>query len=298
MAEPILFGTPLTLVFLYFIFYSFLGWAMETTYCSVLNGHFVARGFLFGPICPIYGAGALMMVFFFSRFADNLVIFYLVATVTMSSWEYFVGWLLEVTTHIKYWDYSKHRFNLKGRISLFICLWWGVLAYLAVFYIHPAVIVIFELIPVWMRYSLFGSVGTLLIVDAVTTIRTLALTAKVMARLEVVNSELKVQASLAKMELGERLEENLPPELLARLETLIANRPKNSKEALGLLRAKHNELMEQAERYSRRFLSRYYTLNSQRFSSILEELKARGERLKDSIFLSKTDDNTDPPLKK
>ncbi|MPM30691.1 hypothetical protein SDC9_77241 [bioreactor metagenome] len=290
MAEPILFGTPLTLVFLYFILYSFLGWAMETTYCSILNGHFVARGFLFGPICPIYGAGALMMVFFFSRFTDNLVIFYLVATVTMSCWEYFVGWLLEVTTHIKYWDYSKHRFNLKGRISLFICLWWGVLAYLAVFYIHPAVIVIFDLIPVWMRYSLFGSVGTLLIVDAVTTIRKLALTAKVMARLEAVNSELKMQASLAKMELGERLEENLPPELLTRLETLIANRPKNSKEALALLRAKHNDLMEQAERYSRRFLSRYSTLNSQRFASILEEIKARGERLKDSIFLSKTDD--------
>ncbi len=115
MSEPILFGLPVTTVFLFFIIYSFIGWAMETLYCSVLEKRFVARGFLLGPICPIYGAGALLMVFFFSRFTYSLLLFYTVATVVMSAWEYFVGWLLEATTHMKYWDYSRHRFNLSGR---------------------------------------------------------------------------------------------------------------------------------------------------------------------------------------
>ena len=62
MTEPILFSLPISLLFLYFIIYSFLGWAMETTYCSIGARHFVARGFLYGPICPIYGVGVVMMI--------------------------------------------------------------------------------------------------------------------------------------------------------------------------------------------------------------------------------------------
>ncbi len=115
-------GHPLPLLFLYFLWYSFLGWVMETIYCSCKERHFVFRGFLKGPICPIYGFGVLMMVLWLSHFTDNILLFYLIATVSMSAWEYFVGWLLEVTTQIKYWDYSLNRFTLKGRICLGTCL--------------------------------------------------------------------------------------------------------------------------------------------------------------------------------
>lgn len=118
-------GVPLPLLFLYFLWYSLLGWIMETIYCSIKERRFVFRGFLKGPICPIYGFGVLMMVLVLSRFTQNVFLFYLVATVTMSAWEYFVGWLLEKTTHMKYWDYSDHRFNLEGRICLNTSLFWG-----------------------------------------------------------------------------------------------------------------------------------------------------------------------------
>ena len=128
--EPVIFGLPLSVAFLYFIVYSVLGWCMETVFCSCRQGHFVPRGFLYGPLCPIYGVGVLMMICWFQPLMDWPIIFYVAATVGMTSWEYFVGWFLEATTHVKYWDYSDHRFNIKGRVCLTIALTWGVLSYL------------------------------------------------------------------------------------------------------------------------------------------------------------------------
>lgn len=290
MAEPTLFGVPVTLVFLYFLFYAFLGWAMETVYCSVEEKQFAVRGFLLGPICPIYGVGALVMVFAFSRFAGNLLVFYVVATVVMSAWEYFVGWALEVTTHMKYWDYSKRRFNLNGRISLFTGLWWGVLAYLAVFHIHPVVEELFQAIPAWLRYTLAGSGATLLAVDAATTIRKLALTAKVLDRLEKVSGELRLQASLGKAELEERLEtavDTLSPELLMRFEAARTSASKNLDEVADRLRATRSELIEQAEHYSRRFRNRYHNITSKQFTVALPDVKAAGEGLKEALKKAK-----------
>ena len=132
-------GHSIQELFLYFLFYSFLGWLMETCYCSLHERRLVPRGFLYGPICPIYGCGVLLMILFFTPLKGNLLLFYVVAVIVMTSWEYFVAWLLEVTTHVKYWDYSNSRFNLKGRVCLWVALVWGVLSYVVIFWIHPAV---------------------------------------------------------------------------------------------------------------------------------------------------------------
>ena len=105
---------------------------METCYCSILEHRLVDRGFLYGPICPIYGAGVLLMVLFFTPLKHNLFVFYLTAVVVMTSWEYFVAWLLETTTHVRYWDYSRFRFNIKGRVCLWVALVWGALSYVVI----------------------------------------------------------------------------------------------------------------------------------------------------------------------
>ena len=74
-------GSPIYDLFLYFIFYSFLGWVMETCYCSVCERRLVPRGFLYGPICPFYGAGVLLMILFFTPLKRNLVLFYAAAEI-------------------------------------------------------------------------------------------------------------------------------------------------------------------------------------------------------------------------
>lgn len=279
MTEPVLFGVPVSTVFLYFIFYSFAGWVMETVYCSIKEKRFVARGFLLGPVCPIYGVGVLAMFFLFSHQNHHLLYFYIAATIVMSVWEYFVGWLLEKTTHIKYWDYSNQKFNLNGRISLVICLLWGILAYIAVFQVHPQVENIFQMIPAWLRYTLTGSFGTLLLVDTVTTIRKLALMTKWMIKLEEVSGELRLQLSLGRAELESRLESR-SPELLERLDEARSNASRNIEQ----LRDRRGELIAQAERHSRRFRSRYSRLiPSKRFAGDFLEVKAAGERRKGKL---------------
>lgn len=207
MSEPVLFGFPISLLFLYFIIYAFLGWILETIYCSVLEKRFVARGFLYGPVCPIYGVGVLMMLCWFTPFTSQPLLFYVVATVCMSAWEYLVGWLLETTTHIKYWDYSTRRFNLHGRICLTISLTWGVLAYLVIFWIHPAISGLVERLSTVTIHVASGVLLVILLADAAATIRELALLTAMLRKLTQMGEELQVQLALSRAELSDRLDE-------------------------------------------------------------------------------------------
>lgn len=273
MEEPLLLGYPITLLFLYFIFYSFCGWVWETVYCSIAERHLVARGFLYGPICPIYGVGFLLMILFFAPFKDNLVVFYFVAVFVMTAWEYLVGWFLETTTHIKYWDYSHYKFNIKGRVCLPVSLFWGVMSYVAVFLIHPPVARLFDSIPMWLKYTLCGSTMTLLIVDTVTTIRKLTLVTKAMNRLQTAGDELRLQLALAKADLGDNLEE-VGEQLKAKLDAVHDTLPDPVADRLDRLMSNYDELLQKAERQSRRFRNRYTHMTSQRYT--LDDVRAYG----------------------
>ena len=95
------------LILLFFI-YSFVGWLWETVYCSSKEGHFVYRGFLFGPYCPVYGFAVSSVLLFTQKFADNFVLLFLVGTVVSTVFEYLAGAFLENIFHLKLWGYSKH----------------------------------------------------------------------------------------------------------------------------------------------------------------------------------------------
>lgn len=207
MSEPVVFGFPISLLFLYFVIYAFLGWILETVYCSVRERRFVARGFLYGPVCPIYGVGVLMMLCWFAPFTGQPLLFYVIATVCMSAWEYLVAWILETTTHIKYWDYSDRKFNLHGRICLSISLTWGVLAYLVIFWIHPVVAGLVDRLSVFTIYVADVVLLVLLVADAAATIRELALLTAMLRKLTQMGEELQVQLALSRAELSDRLDE-------------------------------------------------------------------------------------------
>ncbi len=252
-------------LFLYFVFYSFLGWVMETCYCSLCERRLVPRGFLYGPICPIYGTGVLLMILFFTPLKQNLVLFYVVAVVVMSSWEYFVAWLLETTTHIKYWDYSHFRFNLKGRICLWVALVWGVLSYVVIFFIHPPVEARFQTIPPWLKYSLGGTLLAVLVLDAVFTIRHLALVSKLVVGVTSLGEELQLQLSLGKAELTDMLEDKS-----------------------AALRQRYSAEIAQLERYSRRFRSRYSKMSpARRYTVRREDIAAAAQLARDELLRKK-----------
>ena len=122
---------------IYFFIYSVFGWVLESVYKTISEKKFVNSGFLYGPICPIYGTGAILMILFLSSFKNNIFLLFLVGFVVLSIWEYFVGWLLEALFNTKYWDYTQNKFNIKGRVCLANSVIWGILGVVFIGFLHP-----------------------------------------------------------------------------------------------------------------------------------------------------------------
>lgn len=124
-------------VILYFFIYSFLGWVMEVIYAMFVERQFVNRGFLYGPICPIYGFGALILIGSLRNVKGNKLLKFIIAVVAFSVFEYIVSYVLELLFNQRWWDYSNDILNLQGRISILYSLVWGVLGILFTEKLHP-----------------------------------------------------------------------------------------------------------------------------------------------------------------
>ena len=122
---------------LYFFIFAFLGWCMETIYAFALSGQFIKRGFLYGPLCPIYGFGALILLIFLGQYKNNKFKLFTYAAIICSLFEYLVSYVLEVLFHSYWWDYTNDFLNLNGRISIFYSFAWGIIAIIFVGYIYP-----------------------------------------------------------------------------------------------------------------------------------------------------------------
>ena len=122
-----------------FALISFGGWVYETIYCSVVEGEFTKRGFLFGPTCPIYGIGALAVWLVLGQISNPFIVFIIggfLATVI----EYSTGLFLERRFKKKWWDYSMFKFNLHGRICPQASAVFGAFSVTSVFVLVPAML--------------------------------------------------------------------------------------------------------------------------------------------------------------
>lgn len=124
---------------LVFYIYCFLGWIFESIVVSVQQKRLVNRGFLRGPMLPIYGFGATIMLHVALPLAGHPVQIYFAGLVVATAFEYVVGVLMEAIFKVKYWDYSEHRFQFQGRICLQSSLAWGALSVLLSYVLHPPV---------------------------------------------------------------------------------------------------------------------------------------------------------------
>lgn len=109
----------------------------ESTYVSIKKKEWVNRGFLYGPLLPIYGFSAIVMLWITLPFEDNVVLIFLLGSIGVSVIEYITGFTMEKVFNIRYWDYSYRKFNINGHISLFTSLAWGVFSLLLVKLMHP-----------------------------------------------------------------------------------------------------------------------------------------------------------------
>ena len=133
-------------IIFYFIIYSFLGWCLESVYKTIILKKPTNSGFLYGPFCPMYGIGAIIMILA-SQLSNNAIIIFIMAFVIFSLWEYIVAVILEKLFKTKYWDYSKLKFNIHGRVCLKNSIYWGILGVLLIFFIQPFFENLVNLIP-------------------------------------------------------------------------------------------------------------------------------------------------------
>ncbi|MFR5772092.1 MAG: putative ABC transporter permease [Lachnospirales bacterium] len=121
---------------LFFYIYCFFGWIIESTYVSVCTGNWVNRGFMRGPVIPIYGTGAIIILFAVIPFRTSPILVFILGTIAASVLEFVTGFVMERIYKVRYWDYSDKPFNLCGYICLFNSLCWGVLSILLIYLVH------------------------------------------------------------------------------------------------------------------------------------------------------------------
>ena len=157
-------------VILYFIIYSFLGWCCETVYCSILQKKFVNRGFLYGPLCPIYGCGALLVLYLLRDVQTSILPLFLSGMVVTTILEYLTSVLLEKLFHMKWWDYSAMPFNINGRVCLLNSCEFGALSVFVVMVLHPAVTRLVGRIPGPVQLLLAGLLSAVILTDTIYTV--------------------------------------------------------------------------------------------------------------------------------
>ena len=133
-------------LFLWFLLYAFIGWVYESVLVSVSERRWVNRGFLNGPLCPIYGCGAVLAIVLLHDFTNPIEIF-LISSFGASILEYITSWGMEKLFHARWWDYSHYRFNIQGRICLLGAIVFGFGGVLIIDVVQPQVERLTAMIP-------------------------------------------------------------------------------------------------------------------------------------------------------
>lgn len=193
---------------LMFYIFSFFGWIFESAYVSLKKGHFVNRGFLRLPMLPLYGTGAVLLLWVTLPFRDNLLMVYAAGVIAATALEYVTGWAMERLFKVKYWDYSNQRFQLNGYICLSSSIAWGFLTvFLTEVILEPVSKLLWSIAPLPSLLCCAG-ISALFAADTVQSVRAALNLAKVleaMTRIQGELDDLQVQAALLKNETRERV---------------------------------------------------------------------------------------------
>ena len=153
--------------FILFIIYSSAGWVMETLWVSWCDKKLVDRGFLIGPYCPIYGFGALFIIIFLTRFSYSPILIFIMTTIICGVLEYFASWLMEKVFKARWWDYSKEKFNLNGRICLRNLIAFGIMGLIVIYVINPHVELIINKLSLNQLRTIALTLWTIFVADFV-----------------------------------------------------------------------------------------------------------------------------------
>ena len=250
-------GFSLYQVFAYFLIYSCLGWCLEVIYAAVTTGMLVNRGFLNGPVCPIYGFGMVIVLFALTPLSHSLLLLYLGGVILPSALELVGGWALYKLYHTRWWDYSDYPFNIGGYICLEFSLLWGVGTLIVMKLVHPIIADAVALIPplvglilMFLLYGIYAADTIATAFAASDLARDLDALEKVADSMHAVSDAMTELLGTNAMAMDQKMDESRLQFKLAAAEARDNAAKLNARDAAAAMRAKADEAMEAAKRAS------------------------------------------------
>ena len=250
-------GFTLYQILAYFLIYSCLGWCLEVIYAAVTTGKLVNRGFLNGPVCPIYGFGMVIVLFTLTPLTDNVFLLYVGGVILPSVLELAGGWALEKLYHTRWWDYSDFPFNIGGYICLQFSLLWGVGTLVVMKAVHPVIADLVAMVPTLIGFIVMCVLYAVYAADVVVTAfaasdlaRELETLEQVADSIHAVSDAMTELLGTTAMDVDQKMDESRLQFKLAAAEARDTAARMTPKEAAQAMRAKADEAREAARKAS------------------------------------------------
>lgn len=305
----------LTQWLLFFYIYSFFGWCIESSYVSIQKKKFVNRGFMRGPFLPLYGSGAVLLLFVTIPVRDSLILSFIFGAAAATVLEYITGACMEALFKVRYWDYSNNPFNLHGYVCLGTSLAWGFLTIVMLRIVHEPVEHLVLSINQTVQDILTAVLTVYVTADMALSFRAaldiramLEKMTRVKEEMEKMQGRLDAMIAFAGPKMAEKKEEiqNLPyvGEMLQGIKTRLEILQTREREDSGprksleqfrdeidqirrkyiVIRERRSLLRERLGYYRRSMLKSHPSITSKKFASALSELKEiaqeKGEKKK------------------
>lgn len=259
--------------FLIFICYSFLGWCAEMVYCTIADRKLCRdRGFLNGPLCPIYGCGALMILMAMQYIptspGESAIKIFFIGAILATVLEYIVSYIMEKLFHMRWWDYSSKKYQINGRVCLLNSLLFGVGA-----------VVIVRLIMPWLHshsgnLSREGTIALgfcllgIFLSDLVMSVRSAVLIGSRLEKLQKLESELTAKAEEQVAAMAETVSD-ITEELRSRYEVMEFLKQQRTRELQERIHAARGG----QDFFERRMMRAFPRLKSRDYGEVLKSLR-------------------------
>ena len=265
---------PFKQAFLIFIMFSFVGWISEVLYVGIFHEHkFVNRGFLYGPICPVYGFGGVVILLLPPSLYNTWLPLFFASMILCTAVEYLVSWIMEKMFHARWWDYSHYKFNINGRICLLNSVLFGFMGLGVIHFVYPYMLQLLDWLGAFVTKTSSDIIGIGLGIDMVATIRKLVDFSATMEKIKTFSESLRDHYGNEIWFRGENF-----AEMLASVkEQAESNKDKISQSLLEKIERFQNARNKAAES----FMAHFPTMKSIQYKDELEHLKSRiKERLR------------------
>ncbi len=185
-------------VLMYFL-YSSIGWTVECTYRSLGERRIINSGFLYGPMCPIYGTGALVFEILVKPFAAHWWAVLLLGILFADAVEYLTSYLMEKLFHARWWDYSNEFLNINGRICFKHTCYWALFSVLYVYFISPIYDYALSFVPMNVRHILVYVILAIFAVDLILTVKAVINIQQFMSKLDALRQNVNMAADVVKL---------------------------------------------------------------------------------------------------